>query len=347
MHSESSPASPIMLETPGPKARHMSQQKPSDENSVTLIEEVLNHRKYSKRARKRAKALMLMMQGRSCEVIQRESGLGMEQQKHLLQRKKRGGVYAALFGCPHPIKSHRYDRNQVSKAIHELLQTPPPNGHTCWKIKVLAEHVRRMLPEAGNISHEQVRLILRSQLPIVSESEPPTSMETRKPLAALSPSISPPTPPSPATPFPATPSIEHGATSQVPLLSVNSARAITSPSMASQQTEERLTFATTDPDAFAIRISGDAMQPQHFEGDVVILYPRIPPRTGNRVVARLADTLEGDLLFRIYSTVDHGRTVILSCLNPLYPSLTLRQEEIAWVYPVAATVRCMLPVALQ
>ncbi|MBB5035520.1 LexA family transcriptional regulator [Prosthecobacter vanneervenii] len=149
---------------------------------------------------------------------------------------------------------------------------------------------------------------------------------------------SPPLPPSiPAAPVSGMPRI-----SALPVLTIPAARDLTAPSLAAFAATEHFAFSVTDPDAFAMRLAGDAMLPQHHDGELAILYPNTAPHTGNRVIARLSDSLGGDILFRIYSTADHGHSIVLSSLNPLYPPVTLTPDEIAWIYPVATTVRQML-----
>lgn len=144
-------------------------------------------------------------------------------------------------------------------------------------------------------------------------------------------------PPHSAAPASAMPRI-----SALPVLTIPAARDLTAPGLAAFAATEHFAFSVTDPDAFAMRLAGDAMLPQHHDGELAILYPNTAPHTGNRVIARLSDSLGGDILFRIYSTADHGHSIVLSSLNPLYPPVTLTPDEIAWIYPVATTVRQML-----
>ncbi|WP_397385126.1 helix-turn-helix domain-containing protein [Prosthecobacter sp.] len=141
----------------------------------------------------------------------------------------------------------------------------------------------------------------------------------------------------PAAPAPVTPRI-----ALLPVLTIPAARDLASPAQAAFAAAEHFAFSVSDPDAFAMRLTGDAMLPQHHDGELAILYPNSLPHTGNRVVARLSDSLGGDVLFRVYSTADHGHSIVLSSLNPLYPPVTLSPEEIVWIYPVSSTVRQMM-----
>ncbi len=165
-----------------------------------------------------------------------------------------------------------------------------------------------------------------------SSSATPTASPPPAPVAAETPAFSIPTAP------------VHGMPriTALPVLTIPSARELTAPAQAAFAAAEHLAFSVNDPDAFALRLTGDAMLPQHHDGELAVLYPNSLPHTGNRVIARLSDSLGGDVLFRIYSTADHGHSIVLSSLNPLYPPVTLSPEEIVWIYPVATTVRQML-----
>lgn len=162
-----------------------------------------------------------------------------------------------------------------------------------------------------------------------------------QPAAVLeSPAATPPQ--SPSLAVPPAPASAMPRISALPVLTIPAARDLTAPGLAAFAATEHFAFSVTDPDAFAMRLAGDAMLPQHHDGELAILYPNTAPHTGNRVIARLSDSLGGDILFRIYSTADHGHSIVLSSLNPLYPPVTLTPDEIAWIYPVATTVRQML-----
>ncbi len=165
-----------------------------------------------------------------------------------------------------------------------------------------------------------------------------TSAATPAPQPAPAPAVAhTPVHSTPAAPAPWTPRI-----APLPVLTISAARDLTGPAQAVFAAAEHFAFSVSDPDAFAMRLAGDAMLPQHQDGELAILYPNSLPHTGNRVIARLSDSLGGDVLFRIFSTTDHGHSIVLSSLNPLYPPVTLSRDEIVWIYPVASTVRQMM-----
>lgn len=128
----------------------------------------------------------------------------------------------------------------------------------------------------------------------------------------------------------------------IPLISMRDALLLSSPLHSARFACEHFAFGVTDPEAFAMRISGDSMQPLHVDGEIAILYPQFQPRTGDRVIVRVHDDVGGAVLFRIYNSTDHGRSVMLTSPNPVAPPITLSRDEILWTCPVASTVRNLL-----
>jgi transcriptional regulator with XRE-family HTH domain len=128
----------------------------------------------------------------------------------------------------------------------------------------------------------------------------------------------------------------------IPLISMRDALLLSSPMHSARFAREHFAFGVTDPEAFAMRISGDSMQPLHVDGEIAILYPQTQPRTGDRVIVRVHDDVGGAVLFRIYNSTDHGRSVMLTSPNPVAPPITLSRDEILWICPVASTVRHLL-----
>lgn len=190
-----------------------------------------------------------------------------------------------------------------------------------------------------------IKLIEKLEAEIQNESAATTAIASDH--ATVSATSTPPQPApavahTPAFPIPAAPAPVTPRIALLPVLTIPAARDLASPAQAAFAAAEHFAFSVSDPDAFAMRLTGDAMLPQHHDGELAILYPNSLPHTGNRVVARLSDSLGGDVLFRVYSTADHGHSIVLSSLNPLYPPVTLSPEEIVWIYPVSSTVRQMM-----
>jgi len=87
---------------------------------------------------------------------------------------------------------------------------------------------------------------------------------------------------------------------------------------------------TNDPNAYALSISGDSMEPVYRAGDAIIVSPAAPIRTGDRVVARLAD---GAVMAKLLTRRTASR-IELSSLNPVYPDLRFGAEEVLWMHRI-------------
>src|SRR6185437_1702713 len=81
-----------------------------------------------------------------------------------------------------------------------------------------------------------------------------------------------------------------------------------------------------DPNAYALEISGDSMEPVFRDGDMVIVSPAAPIRRGDRVVVR---TSRGEVMAK-QLTRRSARRVELKSLNPAHPDHSYDLTEIAW-----------------
>src|SRR6202030_1276696 len=73
-----------------------------------------------------------------------------------------------------------------------------------------------------------------------------------------------------------------------------------------------------DPNAYALEISGESMEPVYRDGDLVIVSPSAPIRRGDRVVVR---TTDGQVMAK-QLTRRSARRVELRSLNPSHPDFT-------------------------
>ena len=91
--------------------------------------------------------------------------------------------------------------------------------------------------------------------------------------------------------------------------------------------------ATTDPAAFLVRVEGDSMAPKYEEGQYALVEPGTEIDIEDDVLLRLTD---GRTLLRRLAS---RRNVIrLSTLNPSAAAITVKPEEIVWMYYVAHPV---------
>jgi phage repressor protein C with HTH and peptisase S24 domain len=85
-----------------------------------------------------------------------------------------------------------------------------------------------------------------------------------------------------------------------------------------------------DPNAYALEISGDSMEPVFRDGDMVIVSPAAPIRRGDRVVVR---TIGGEVMAK-QLTRRSARRVELKSLNPAHPDYSFELSEVAWLHRI-------------
>jgi SOS-response transcriptional repressor LexA len=99
--------------------------------------------------------------------------------------------------------------------------------------------------------------------------------------------------------------------------------------------QERIPVTCRSPNAFALRIEGDSMEPRCVNGDLVVVMPGEEPRNGCLVVARLSND---GVVLRRFTKLPAGR-VRLTAYNPVYPAIDYEADEFRWIYPVHSTIR--------
>ena len=82
-----------------------------------------------------------------------------------------------------------------------------------------------------------------------------------------------------------------------------------------------------DPNAYALEISGDSMEPVYRDGDRIIVSPQASIRRGDRVVVR---TQGGEVMAKELARQSANR-VELHSFNPDHPVRSLKRAEIAWM----------------
>ncbi len=84
-----------------------------------------------------------------------------------------------------------------------------------------------------------------------------------------------------------------------------------------------------DPQAFAVQLEGDSMEPKFSEGDMIVVQPSEAPYSGCLVVARYADD---GVIFRRFEV--SGKTITLVPLNTRYNPTEHEVGDFSWIYPV-------------
>jgi phage repressor protein C with HTH and peptisase S24 domain len=85
-----------------------------------------------------------------------------------------------------------------------------------------------------------------------------------------------------------------------------------------------------DPNAYALEISGDSMEPVYRDGDMVIISPSAPIRRGDRVVVR---TNRGEVMAKQLARRS-ARRVELKSLNPAHQDYSFDLTEVAWLHRI-------------
>jgi phage repressor protein C with HTH and peptisase S24 domain len=85
-----------------------------------------------------------------------------------------------------------------------------------------------------------------------------------------------------------------------------------------------------DPNAYALEISGESMEPVFRDGDLVIVSPAAPIRRGDRVVVR---TRRGEVMAKQLQRRSARRVELLS-LNPAHPNYSFELHEVAWIHRI-------------
>jgi phage repressor protein C with HTH and peptisase S24 domain len=94
--------------------------------------------------------------------------------------------------------------------------------------------------------------------------------------------------------------------------------------------DEISTPELSDPNAYALEISGDSMEPVFRDGDIIIVSPNSPVRRGDRVVVR---TVKGEVMAKELLR-QSARRIELASLNPAHPNYSFDLSEIAWIHRV-------------
>ncbi len=83
----------------------------------------------------------------------------------------------------------------------------------------------------------------------------------------------------------------------------------------------------TDENAYALRITGESMQPVYRDGDIIVVSPNTQTRVGDRVVARLknGEVMAKELRRRT------ATEITLASLNPAHEDITVSVVEVEWL----------------
>jgi phage repressor protein C with HTH and peptisase S24 domain len=85
-----------------------------------------------------------------------------------------------------------------------------------------------------------------------------------------------------------------------------------------------------DPNAYALEISGESMEPVFRDGDLIIVAPSAPIRRGDRVVVR---TVSGEVMAK-QLVRRSARRIELKSLNPEHPDYSFDLTDVTWMHRI-------------
>jgi len=88
-----------------------------------------------------------------------------------------------------------------------------------------------------------------------------------------------------------------------------------------------------DTNAFALEVKGNSMAPRIEDGDIIVVSPKLEPRTGDICVVRVSDE---DTVKRV-KIEDHFLHLIP--LNPEYEPMVVRKKDVAFVWRVGKVIK--------
>ena len=71
------------------------------------------------------------------------------------------------------------------------------------------------------------------------------------------------------------------------------------------------------PDAYAVRVVGESMEPRYFSSEIVYVHPRMPVKKGDFILAQITDNGGGDVMGYVKRLVSiDDRKLVVEQLNP-------------------------------
>ena len=92
---------------------------------------------------------------------------------------------------------------------------------------------------------------------------------------------------------------------------------------------------SSDPDAYALRVVGSSMEPRIRSGEFVVVEPHGCYVSGDEVMVK---TVDGQSMIKVFMYHRDGEVRLLS-VNDAHQPVTLQEESITHIHPVAAIVK--------
>lgn len=91
--------------------------------------------------------------------------------------------------------------------------------------------------------------------------------------------------------------------------------------------------SVNDSSAFALEVKGNSMAPRIEDGDIIVVSPKLEPRSGDICVVRVSDE---DTVKRI--KID-GQLIYLIPLNPEYEPMAVKKKDVTFIWRVVKVIK--------
>lgn len=101
--------------------------------------------------------------------------------------------------------------------------------------------------------------------------------------------------------------------------------------------QELIPTTVSNPQAFAIQLRGDSMEPEYKEGDIAVVLPGEPARVGDLVIAKIK---KQGMVFKVFQLIGGEPTrVRLKSYNEFYEPMDIHRDDFHWIYPVDSVTK--------
>lgn len=100
-----------------------------------------------------------------------------------------------------------------------------------------------------------------------------------------------------------------------------------------EQIDEKVVTDCRGENAFAVRVVGDSMEPEAFDGDIAIINPNVEAQSGRPAIVKIRDT-EETMIKYFHRVGERGEQVMLGSENPAHDTIFIAAEDLEWSYLV-------------
>ena len=97
-------------------------------------------------------------------------------------------------------------------------------------------------------------------------------------------------------------------------------------------------ISSSDPNAYALRVVGDSMEPRIRNGEYVLVEPNRPYYSGDEVLVQVADGTVTQSMIKVFMYERDGYVRLLS-VNDQHPPMTIDRVSILKIHPVGAILK--------